>query len=92
MKTRLSPAQRAALTIAVKTGVVEQCPAHWVYYRSHRARPLEHAYRLGNYLISRLAKLVRCFQGDRQKLMHAIKLCLKDLPATCLHCQYDQQP
>ncbi|MFO0813035.1 MAG: hypothetical protein U0796_07440 [Gemmatales bacterium] len=84
--TRLKPTVRAAMQIALKTGVLTRCPHHWVYLRNTDDAALEHAFRLGNFLISHFAKSVACFKGDRRKLADAILRCREDADTTCPLC------
>jgi hypothetical protein len=86
LKTRLAPTQRAAMYIALKAGALQQCVRHWVYFRSRKADSMEHAYRLGNYLISHFAKSVISFKGDRKRMADAINTCLAKAPLCCSQC------
>ncbi len=86
MGIKLPTQQRAAMQIAIKTGVVRRCPLHWYYINAMDDTAIEHAYRLGNYLISHLAKSVACYKGDRQKLFKAILKCRDDAAIVCPHC------
>jgi hypothetical protein len=86
IRTRLKPTVRAAMQIALKTGVLRRCPHHWVYLRSNDPESLEHAFRLGNYLISHFAKNVACFKGDRKKLAEAILRCRDEADERCAFC------
>jgi hypothetical protein len=86
LKTRLAPAQRAAMYIALKAGALKQCVRHWVYFRSRKVDSQVHAYRLGNYLISHFAKSVKTFKGDRKRMADAINTCLNEAPVCCLQC------
>lgn len=83
---RLKPTVRAAMQIALKTGVLRRCPHHWEYLRTNDADALEHAFRLGNYLISHFAKSVACFKGDRKKLAEAILRCRDEAEERCALC------
>ncbi len=86
LKSKLAPTQRAAMYIALKGGALQQCVKHWVYFRSRKADSLEHAYRLGNYLISHFAKVVKAFKGDRKRMTDAINTCLAKAPFCCPQC------
>jgi len=86
---RQTPA-RAALQIAVKTGLLRRCPSHWYYVDTQDKDALEHAFRLGNYLISHFAKQVACFKGDRQELADAILRCQKRAGTTCPLCSEER--
>lgn len=87
MKTTLKPAQRAVMKIALKTGLLRKCPHHWVYLQSHDADSLQHAIRLGNYLISRMARTVACFKGDRKRMIHELMKCKEEAPLHCAECE-----
>lgn len=86
MKTTIRPTQRAAMRIALKTGLLRQCVHHWVYFKSNNPDALEHAIRLGNYLISHFSRLVKSFKGDRKRLSDAIVKCWREAPTHCPHC------
>lgn len=86
MPKTIPPTQRAALYIALKAGVLQQCTRHWVYFRSRKANALDHAYRLGNYLISHFAKAVACYKGNRQLMTDAINKCHQKAPECCEQC------
>lgn len=86
IKVKLRPQARAALQIAIKTGVLVRCPRHGTYVDSLRDDALQHAYRLGNYLITHFARSVACFKGDRQQLAEAIQQCRRKAGAICPHC------
>ena len=81
--------KRAALQIAVKTGVLRRCKYHWYYLNAMNDDALEHAFRLGNFLISRMAKPVRCFKGNRQRLAQAILRCRDKAGTICPHCAHE---
>lgn len=93
MRTRIAPTQRAAMSIALRAGALRQCFKHWVYYRSSKPDVMDHAYRLGNYLISHYAKSVACFKGDRRLMADAVNRCMEDAPVTCQLCamEHEQQ-
>lgn len=86
MRKSMPPIQRAALYIAFKAGVLQQCTRHWVYFRSQNSNALEHAYRLGNYLISHFARVVKAFKGDRKRMTDAINQCHQKAPHCCEQC------
>ena len=86
MRTTLRPTQRAAMRIALKTGLIRQCTQHWVYFKSMNTDALEHAMRLGNYLISHFARSVKCFKGDRKLMADSIVKCRNEAAACCPHC------
>lgn len=86
MRTTLRPTQRAAMQIALKTGLLHKCANHWVYLKSRNADALEHAIRLGNYLISHLSRKVACFKGNRKLMVDTIVKCRDQAPACCPMC------
>ena len=86
MTTKLRPTVRSAMQIALRTGVLKRCPHHWVYLRSEDPQALEHAFRLGNYLVSHFAKSVACYKGDRKRLANAILHCRDHAPHECSQC------
>lgn len=92
MKPTIRPTQRAAMKIALKTGLLRQCTRHWVYLRSKNTNALEHAFRLGNYLISHFARSVACFKGNRQLMTDTILKCSDQAPTHCPHCAGEQSP
>jgi hypothetical protein len=86
MRATIRPTQRAAMQIALKTGLLKQCTSHWVYFKTLNADAMEHAFRLGNYLISRFARSVKCFKGDRKLLAETIVKCCDNAPTCCPKC------
>lgn len=83
---KLRPTQRAAMQIALKAGLLKQCTQHWVYLKSRNADTLEHAFRLGNYLISHFARSVACFKGDRKLMTDSIVKCCNEGLEYCPKC------
>lgn len=86
MRNTLRPTQRAAMQIALKTGLIQPCTRHWVYLKTLNSDALEHACKLGNYLISHFARSVACFKGNRQLLMDTIVRCRENAADRCPQC------
>lgn len=84
---KLQPIQRAAMRIALKAGLLKPCTKHWVYLKSSQADALEHAFRLGNYLISHFARSVACFKGNRKMMTEALMKCRNEGLDYCPQCQ-----
>ena len=82
----MSTTQRAAMQIALKTGLLKVCTNHWVYVKSLNSDAQEHAFRLGNYLISRFARSVKCFKGNRKLMTETIVKCCDKAPVFCPKC------
>ena len=78
--------QRAAMQIALKTGLLKVCTNHWVYVKTLNKDALEHAFRLGNYLISRFARSVKCFKGNRKLMADTLVKCCDNAPEFCPKC------
>ena len=74
------------MQIALKTGLLKVCTNHWVYVKSLNKDALEHAFRLGNYLISRFARSVNCFKGNRKLMADTLVKCRDKAPAFCPKC------
>lgn len=86
MKTAIRPTQRAAMKIALKAGLLRQCVKHWVYLKSMNSDALEHAIRLGNYLISHFSRSVACFKGDRKLMADTLVKCRDKALLQCPQC------
>ncbi|MFT3880092.1 MAG: hypothetical protein QM703_10590 [Gemmatales bacterium] len=87
MKLKLRPTKRAAMQIAIKAGLLKPCTQHWVYLKSRQADALEHAFRLGNYLISHFARSVACFKGNRKLMTDTLVKCRNEGLDYCPQCQ-----
>ena len=77
--------RRAAVLVALRTGLLRRCPAHGEVYD-----PGQHDYQgacmVAGYLVNRGDPLVAPFHGDRVPLTDMLKTLCQGYGSACPHC------
>jgi hypothetical protein len=85
MRDRTEEQRGAALSIALRTGLLKKCPSHDEVYD-----PGQHDYQgacmVASFLVNRDDPLVAAFDGDRSPLTDLLKAICRDYPARCAGC------
>ncbi len=76
------------MRIGLEVGLLEKCEAHGCVYDAMNDFVLEDAHWCGEALIARNDPSVAVFQGNRNKLRHAIDNVRSGMPNSCPECYY----